>query len=1615
MNKDLDERLVENGQYINALNIQTGEISGTNQTPNNIKGNTKLSSLAFINGTPLSQDALTIGAYTDIQTSTIYWFVHDPNASAQPLGKIDMIVSLNTITDVLTYHVISVYNPDAPTTTTLNFNPTYLINAVNLIDEMLFFTDDYNQPRYINITRSYPYPIGGVDNNLLDEMINVVKKPPFSAPTLQLINSVGANKYLDNRFLCFAYRYRYDDNMYSATSQWSEPAFIPQQFLFNSSSVTNVGMTNAINDVILNVNTGSLLVKGIDILFKEADGNIIKVSEKVDKIKLGLPSNANYSYNFDEKVFTLLPDSQLLRRYDNVPLKAKAQTIMGNRLMYGNYTEGYPLVSSDNQPVLLDYQANLISTKIDTFNVVNIPIAVPLNNVNVFPNGTLLLGFGNIPLQEGGILSFKITFTHFVWTGTTPYPRQQTENITVNFNFIIPTGVTNAASLLSNINFINAIGSPSSILPVYSNTNSYTSCQGVTLTDAFCCAFPYTLDDRIKYDSYLSTNAGTTKYIQISQSILGPNGINLTFPAIEYRNLQTGAVNWEYTTITNSSVTYKSKASPKSLHSNRNYSVDIVYMDEYKRESTALASTNNLVNVPCSYSINQNSIRVNIPTTQKAPYWANSYKFVLKPSADRYETIYSSLYFIDPSTKETYYLLEGDNIDKVQTGDILNVKSDMNGINTQCTTVTVLSKEAQQENFITIPTGLNSNTQLPIPLTPQTTANSRITIQNIPVPAGVYMKTNQKNNTVLYDPNVNISYGEVKNTTTTSGYPIIAYPIGIFNPTTGQFEDFYIEAGSKIILNFSFKRGDIPNNTDTLTYNLNKLLIASKGYNNFKEWWDGDNVESILNSGEGTSGNGLVNPINKYVGTFASFPTDIPTTNGTNYYRFYRNPVPPGSLTNLFLLIRTGAQSLGSAADQISVMSATISVYRNKNNLIFETQPTEAIPIFYENDKCFGINSLGEHLGNIQNQNFSTNTPAIVDTEFFNCFTFGNGAESYKYNDSLIGRFFTLGNRSVSESNQDFSQIRRFADITYSGVLNEETNVNKLNEFNLGLLNFKPLEKSFGPIYVLDGRQNDVLVLQESRISYVLANKNLISDSAGGGAISSVPEILGTQIARIEEYGISNHPESYIQFGFDRFFVDSKRGAVLHLKGESYSSDVLEIISDYGMRAYFRDNLTLNTNNQILGSYDPYLGNYVIGMNDRELPSVTGCLDCGIQSEYVLTNNQPITFCVDQQNIVGDVVVSWIPNINTPPAFTITATYNSNNYTSGIVTSSGSFTIPKDVITENTVVITAVINDPPPISLPISISVSCVDPQELTVIDVVLTSSAEVGNTIHTESRYFAGIYTSPVRQESVLFASGINNPLVSLYTSYTGNQGTGWFPTDGATVRMATRKLQSDSFDFDQVDDSFKYLRTNTLYSNNSVDIATLLSLATTVIPNQGGGNYNYGEFTNPTGGNYLYLIYDLRNSFSVPLCYSNIDEESVCCACYTCSVPCKTYFISNGAGTLSYTDCNTNIEVLMDVEAGISYYVCAANDSIPYVYDGFFNIVEINSCSCIPCNGDCIEFLIGITSPTATLNYSDCGGNITSISLTAGVHNICMSSLIAPYITDGTGTIDFNNCICL
>ena len=381
MNKSVDERILPKGQYIDALNIRLGSTEATEiGAVENSKGNELIASIEY-GGQSLSGNARCIGAYEDGMRENIYWFIHDRTNLIAPGGKVDLIVSYNTAQGTLQYHVIS--------TSVLNFHEQYLITGIDLVDgELLFFTDDFNPPRVINVKRNYPDPVANADQ-FTEEFISVVVKPPgfedsvgthipLPVPGVELVTLPGNENYMEERFICFAYRYRYLDNQYSATSLFTKPAFATNDFNFDTRNYNNTGMTNRYNGAVITFSTGNELVSEIDLLYKDTTSNIIYVIERFKKSDFGWADNTNKTYSFtNSKIYTTLGSDELLRQYDNVPRFAKAQTIMGNRLYYGNFIDGYDFKrnSSEGSNIALDYSTSYISRDL---SIQDLPTGAPI-------------------------------------------------------------------------------------------------------------------------------------------------------------------------------------------------------------------------------------------------------------------------------------------------------------------------------------------------------------------------------------------------------------------------------------------------------------------------------------------------------------------------------------------------------------------------------------------------------------------------------------------------------------------------------------------------------------------------------------------------------------------------------------------------------------------------------------------------------------------------------------------------------------------------------------------------------------------------------------------------------------------------------------------------------------------------------------------------------------------------------------------------------------------------------------------------------------------------------------------------------------------------------------
>jgi hypothetical protein len=219
---------------------------------------------------------------------------------------------------------------------------------------------------------------------------------------------------MEQLFLSFAYRWQYEDGEYSAMSPFSQYAFTPGPFNFDYSNYNQEGMRNIFNSVSINFDTGGRNVKDIDVIFKFSTSQSVNVIERFNKVNEGWLDNVEQSITFtNKKIYTTLPEEQLLRLYDNVPLKAQAQTIMGNRLMYGNYIDGYDIVNEDGADIYLDYDLELISESLSadeiTGSLANFTYSIDGSNTII--NATAVVDFGgdNVILEEGAQVGVDFT------------------------------------------------------------------------------------------------------------------------------------------------------------------------------------------------------------------------------------------------------------------------------------------------------------------------------------------------------------------------------------------------------------------------------------------------------------------------------------------------------------------------------------------------------------------------------------------------------------------------------------------------------------------------------------------------------------------------------------------------------------------------------------------------------------------------------------------------------------------------------------------------------------------------------------------------------------------------------------------------------------------------------------------------------------------------------------------------------------------------------------------------------------------------------------------------------------------------------------------------------
>ena len=193
--------------------------------------------------------------------------------------------------------------------------------------------------------------------------LNAVVKFAVSNPYYDVSFASKANvDFLRDKFVRFSYRYKFDDGEYSLIAPFTQPCFIPQQdgyFLRQQIGAETVDdedrayqstevdfMENKVNKILLNIPlpykaqniTSDLKATEIDILYKQSDQTSIKVVETIPIINNVTGNDQYYQYEYGSKPpFKTLPQNEVTRVFDKVPVKALAQEIISNRVVYGNF------------------------------------------------------------------------------------------------------------------------------------------------------------------------------------------------------------------------------------------------------------------------------------------------------------------------------------------------------------------------------------------------------------------------------------------------------------------------------------------------------------------------------------------------------------------------------------------------------------------------------------------------------------------------------------------------------------------------------------------------------------------------------------------------------------------------------------------------------------------------------------------------------------------------------------------------------------------------------------------------------------------------------------------------------------------------------------------------------------------------------------------------------------------------------------------------------------------------------------------------------------------------------------------------------------------------------
>jgi len=1047
----------------------------------------------------------------------------------------------------------------------------------------------------------------------------------------------------------FAYRWKYVDNEYSAISPFTKVAFLPinpsSKYNYNTTTGNNPTMQNDVRKITLSgFDKQDIDVKEVELIIKMSDS----VSMYVVDSYVNDDSFQEYKYITKENIKYSIPENQLLRPYDNVPRKALAQEVVGNRIVYGNYTQQYNIeekvdlrLTKQSSPIiplgphlsvksLRDYQLGI--SYLDELGRQSPILTTGNSNVKITQSDSKKINLfeGQIVSEHPSWASFykyfiKDSFSNDFYNIALDriYPAVEEENVWLSFN----SADINKVSIDDYLVLKKSHGGDEAVGEENSGTVKYK----VLAKESQAPEFVKTR--KIFHGAVTGGEGG------------GGNAPRLT--GHDDNNYAGGypIENGSFIEL-NASVMFSSSLehiADQSVGNGRYFRIGKgnIKSNWYEVESVqAVLGSGNLTGI-CEHGGLGDHYRVNMIEP-----FGPDIAFTGGDPGSPVNFLTLEWYHEDQQNYKSEF--EGKFFIKVQTDD--QMQKHILAFNKSKTAGTRITNSVPFNKIVSDSSDFDLSTYEPF--NSSTSGKTRTRQDFTPFTGHIYdppggtpprgqvyafdygysHDPRSANGSVSTVPKQGYGFGgDVDNELqirifglwpsrnfghTDSNY----YPPAqdTFHPDTYQmYQSLSTAAGTKFTLYGDVSetvyevlnvKKDLVINTedDTSSPNVERgirftLTLDQPVHTDTQALVDALDSHNTIDTNSKTLDNEIrfmtiqevVNAKTYYTDSPAIF--EIEKSRNIDLNLYYETP-------KTIMIPKVGMKIY---SDHSNFPTTTISAVSNNGLTITTTANTTGDVPFRSGGGATVVtieqtNNLLDKNGVSRNRSQKFLLESIIASgtnvvhlrnsslDYFNCVAMGNGVESNRIKDDFNAAFIDKGPRVSTVLDEPYEEENRKSGLIYSGIFNAKSGLNETNQFIQAEKITKDINPSYGSIQKLFTRNTNLLTLCEDKVIKILANKDALYNADGNVNIISTNRVLGQSIPFTGEYGISKNPESFASYDYRVYFVDKNRGSVLRL-----SNDGITNISQKGMTSYFKKNLP-STNN-IIGSYD----------KDKDLYNVT--------------------------------------------------------------------------------------------------------------------------------------------------------------------------------------------------------------------------------------------------------------------------------------------------------------------------------------------------------------------------------------------------------------------------